>query len=128
MEAEARARARIAPLERKVAERLEAYHEAHGRLELARAELKGLVDERVDASTARPRVDWAAGGSAFEWSERLDTTLRSLFRIERFRPLQRKAINATLSGRNALVLMPTGGGKSIVFMVQRIAGNKKGEF
>ena len=32
-----------------------------------------------------------------------------------FRPLQAEAIEATLEGRDALVILPTGGGKSVTF-------------
>src|SRR5262249_11408565 len=32
-----------------------------------------------------------------------------------FRPLQREAMTAVLSGRDSLVVLPTGGGKSICF-------------
>ena len=32
-----------------------------------------------------------------------------------FRPLQREAMDAVLSGRDSLVVLPTGGGKSLCF-------------
>jgi ATP-dependent DNA helicase RecQ len=43
--------------------------------------------------------------------------LRSVFGYESFRGLQRDVIDCVLAGRDALVLMPTGGGKSLCYQV-----------
>jgi len=43
--------------------------------------------------------------------------LKQYWHHDRFRGQQENTINAVLSGRDALVLMPTGGGKSICFQV-----------
>jgi len=43
--------------------------------------------------------------------------LKRVFGYERFHPLQEKAIAHVLGGRDALVLLPTGGGKSLCFQV-----------
>ena len=41
--------------------------------------------------------------------------------FSKFRPLQEDIVNATLSGKNTLALLPTGGGKSICFQVPAMA-------
>src|SRR5919199_5820377 len=44
-------------------------------------------------------------------------TLRSRFGYDAFRPGQERAVAAVLSGRDTLVILPTGGGKSLCFQV-----------
>ena len=51
-------------------------------------------------------VDWENG--CFEWSEKLGSVLKSRFKLDSFRPLQLSTINATLSGEDIILIMPTG--------------------
>lgn len=60
-------------------------------------------------------VDWA--GTTYEWSEDVLSTLKNVFHIESFRPKQLGAINSTLSGQHAIVVMPTGAGKSLCYQL-----------
>ena len=40
-----------------------------------------------------------------------------MVRLRGVRPLQQEAIDAALKGRDALVVLPTGGGKSLCFQL-----------
>ena len=48
------------------------------------------------------------------------TVLKQAFGFDSFRPLQGDVVNHVIDGNDALVLMPTGGGKSMCYMVPSI--------
>jgi ATP-dependent DNA helicase RecQ len=50
----------------------------------------------------------------------LIATLKRHFGYDQFRPLQREIISDALAGRDAFVLMPTGGGKSLCFQLSAL--------
>jgi ATP-dependent DNA helicase RecQ len=50
-------------------------------------------------------------------NDSLDRVLKTRFHLDGFRPMQREAIEAVLAGRDALVVMPTGGGKSLCYQL-----------
>jgi ATP-dependent DNA helicase RecQ len=47
----------------------------------------------------------------------VDGALHELFGFERFRPGQREAVEAARDGRDVLVVMPTGSGKSLCYQL-----------
>jgi superfamily II DNA helicase RecQ len=53
--------------------------------------------------------------------QELCTALKYHFGHELFRPFQLDAVQATLSGRDSLLILPTGGGKSLTFQLPALA-------
>eukprot|EP00057_Strongylocentrotus_purpuratus_P018754 XP_011673228.1 PREDICTED: ATP-dependent DNA helicase Q1 isoform X2 [Strongylocentrotus purpuratus] len=60
-------------------------------------------------------TDWEK--SDYPWSAKLRSLCETVFGIKKYRPLQEKTMNASLSGRDVILLMPTGGGKSLCYQL-----------
>lgn len=56
--------------------------------------------------------------------EALLTALQTHFGHDSFRPHQCDAVTATLSGRDSLLVLPTGGGKSLAFQLPPLASGR----
>jgi RecQ family ATP-dependent DNA helicase len=54
---------------------------------------------------------------AFPWDDKVYQILRGRLHLQEFRLIQKEVINAVLSGRDVFCCMPTGGGKSLTFLV-----------
>lgn len=61
----------------------------------------------------------------FPWSSELADCSSRLFHIENFRPLQLRAMNATLDAKDVILVMPTGAGKSIVYQLPALLDQSK---
>jgi superfamily II DNA helicase RecQ len=53
----------------------------------------------------------------FEWSSNIRRVLVDTFNAQDFRGMQLATINCTMKGEDCLVLMPTGGGKSLCYQL-----------
>jgi len=53
----------------------------------------------------------------FSWHSKLLDTMRNVFKLSSFRANQLSAVNATLSKKDTILIMPTGGGKSLCYQL-----------
>ena len=90
--------------------------ELQERKELLQVQLRSLELSREKEESARLQsVDWEFG--QFPWSDEVSSVLKSHFKLSSLRPLQASAINATLSKKDVILIMPTGGGKSLCYQL-----------
>lgn len=80
------------------------------------AQIKSVDDQVYQRCTSDE--DWE--NDRFPWTDKLFSRLSSDFNIKSFRPLQLSCINATLSKQDVILIMPTGGGKSLCYQLPAV--------
>lgn len=63
--------------------------------------------------------------SDFLWSEEIETIQKNVFKIPTLRAHQLPTMNATMSGIDCILIMPTGGGKSLCYQLPALASKGK---
>ena len=76
---------------------------------------------RAAQPAAPPAVGPANPPAAGHQTERLHDLLRSAFRLEAFRPRQEAVCRAVAAGKDVLLVMPTGAGKSLCYQLPGLA-------
>ena len=103
----------LADVNQQLAELTEQKRMLLGRQEALRAALATATARR----RGDPHASLSAWKGTFPWTQQVYAALHGVFKLATFRPPQEEVLNATLSRRDAFVVMPTGGGKSLCYQL-----------
>ncbi|KAF2368527.1 DNA helicase ATP-dependent RecQ type [Trinorchestia longiramus] len=82
-------------------------------LQRQKTKLEDALQQQTSAELAQQ--DWQ--DKEYPWTKELRDHLYTSFGINELRPHQLPTMNATLSGTNCILIMPTGGGKSLCYQL-----------
>ncbi|KAI1422857.1 hypothetical protein F5Y12DRAFT_760367 [Xylaria sp. FL1777] len=94
------------------------------------SETSGNLGMRKEKSAVKKKQNAVAGPASprqkkFPWYKDVKRALKDRFRMTGFRHNQLEAINTTLAGKDAFILMPTGGGKSLCYQLPAVVTSGK---
>ncbi|KAL1674623.1 P-loop containing nucleoside triphosphate hydrolase protein [Schizophyllum commune] len=104
---------------------INAYTTEIAKLEELRAACRAEKDRILRSNASKPFAkgkERQTGGidydsDEFPWMSALRAKMKEVFGIREFRLAQKKAINASMDGRDIVLVMPTGGGKSLTYQL-----------
>ncbi|KAL7344284.1 P-loop containing nucleoside triphosphate hydrolase protein [Rhodotorula toruloides] len=82
------------------------------------ASRKSSAPKTKSAAASRPSagaIDYTS--KRFSWSDEAERLAGDIWGVKKWRPGQEGAFNATLDGREVVAVLPTGGGKSLIFQI-----------
>jgi len=81
---------------------------------------KAELGEKLQDKETKKLKNQNWGRKDFSWSDRLDAALIGVFGLSTYRKDQLSVINASLSGHDVILIMPTGGGKSLTYQLPAV--------
>ncbi|KAL6180911.1 hypothetical protein ACLB2K_047569 [Fragaria x ananassa] len=105
-----------------VREQIKVLLDQQERLYERQSELQALLQASKDSGSPVIGASTAAEdlSGSFEWDSQADDVRFNVFGISTYRANQREIINAVMSGRDVLVIMAAGGGKSLCYQLPAI--------